>query len=290
MGDARLRELARRRAEGGTAADEAAYLRAALRAGELTPARLRVAAACGDEAARAVLGVPVCRCNSPASEAGVHHRRCPLHPRSRAETPDALAAPRALRPWVAALARLDSAAGVRAAIAATRADLSSRAVDGTEGHWHDVARLELALRGGEVPSSPEDAAEAAIHAAGALMGGEPAVRDAICGELLPWATGRSDPLDVFVRGEPAGPVWTCARDGARETLLGERYAPEATPALVGAWCRVCEAGSLYGLQPARAWLRAARFARHGGGYVLTETLVDGLPPDLAAFLAGLPLP
>lgn len=52
MSDQRLRELERRWRETGAVANEAAYLRERVRAGDLTPERLAVAACCGHAGAR----------------------------------------------------------------------------------------------------------------------------------------------------------------------------------------------------------------------------------------------
>lgn len=60
MGDEQVRAAERRWRESGTLEDEAAFLHARVRAGELPEARVRWAAACGHEAAaRAIEGAPV---------------------------------------------------------------------------------------------------------------------------------------------------------------------------------------------------------------------------------------
>lgn len=56
MSDARLRELERRWRETGASEDEASCLRERLRAGQLTPERLELAARCAHPAARLVAG------------------------------------------------------------------------------------------------------------------------------------------------------------------------------------------------------------------------------------------
>ncbi|MCO5167464.1 MAG: hypothetical protein M9894_14045 [Planctomycetes bacterium] len=73
MGDVAVRALERRWRETGAAADEAALLRALVRAGRLDPDRLTLAACCGHEAALLVTGVPqphapiVCHCDDDAT-------------------------------------------------------------------------------------------------------------------------------------------------------------------------------------------------------------------------------
>lgn len=57
MGDTRLREMERRWRESGATADEAAFLRERVRAGEVDPARLLLLAHCGHPAARVAAGV-----------------------------------------------------------------------------------------------------------------------------------------------------------------------------------------------------------------------------------------
>lgn len=65
MSDAKLRELERRWKETGALADEAAYLRALVARGELSPTRLNLAAWVGAPAARAAAGLPA----GPGSDA-----------------------------------------------------------------------------------------------------------------------------------------------------------------------------------------------------------------------------
>jgi hypothetical protein len=107
MADLELRAAERRYRASGTVADEATWLRARVRSGELSPARLTVAALAGRSAARLVLG--------DAAPPG--------------PTPATWRDPRAVRGWAAHLAAAGPDVALAAALAAVRAVAPSDDVD-----------------------------------------------------------------------------------------------------------------------------------------------------------------
>jgi hypothetical protein len=218
--DQATRELERRFSETGAPGDGAAWLRARLRAGELDPARLELAAFAGHRAAALVSGHDcqderVClRCYQ---ELGVL--------RLLGE-------------------RGGPAATLRAAIAAGRACLARWDAVYERGGWEALRREVERLRGGRGRAVPGtwDALRRSmargLDLAARRARGEPEPRDAALRVALEELERRTppgfdvDPLRLPLRAalQPErGPDWDCLQDLPREELLG------AIGAEVAAW-------------------------------------------------------
>jgi len=205
MADDRLRQLERRFRESGAVEDEAAWLRARVRAGELPEERLRLAARMGQAAAAAALGVPCGElgwrwaASSPEADLRVRCAAAALWVRAR---PTEL-----MREASAVLDRLvvqpRKHPGKTVAVRRLRARLGDRlgALAPEESDVREALELVglLAVGGAAIDDTLARTCEN-LRAAGARAP-EQAVRD----ELIAWARGRGDPVRMRVEARRATP-------------------------------------------------------------------------------------